>query len=205
MLTQQEMVREEGGRRMEISIKARVQCTDGPGGEATHFIVHPATNRITKVIVREAQAPHVERIVPFRFVEGATADQIRLRCSRQEVSKMQAFTRTEFVKDAWSYYERMPAEVKRVKRLNIADDELAMDASTRVRATDSKAGRIDKLMVEPASGSVTHLVLREGLVWAPKAVAVPIAEVRHMSRKAVYLRTNRAGIQALPAVRVLRR
>jgi hypothetical protein len=190
---------------MEIRVKAKVSCADGPGGEATHFIVHPATKQVTKIIVREAKAPHVERIVPFKFVEGATADEIRLQCSRQEVSKLQAFTRTEFVKDTWSYYERMPAEVKKVKRLNIADDELAIDASTRVRATDSKAGRIDELMVEPANGSITHLVLREGPVWAPKAVAVPIAEIRHMGRKAVYLRTNRAGIQALPAVPVLRR
>jgi len=182
---------------MAIPIKARVQCADGPCGEVTHVIVHPATKKVTRLVVKETKSPHVERLVPLRFVEDTTANEIHLRCSRQELSRMKSFVRTELVK-SWSYDGRMPTETKKVKHLNIAEDELVMKAGTQVRATDGKVGRIDELMVDPDGGSLTYLVLREGPVWAPKVVTIPIAEVKQMDEKAVYLRTNRAGIETLP-------
>jgi len=190
---------------MEIPIKAKVQCADGPGGEATRLIVHPTTKRVTKIVVKEAQPPHVERVVPFKYVEGTTANEIRLRCSRQELSKMQPFVRTEVVETSWSYDGRMPTDVKKVKRLNIAEDELAMGTGTQVRVTDGKVGRIDELMVDPASGSITHLMLRKGPVWAPKEVTVPISEVGRLGEKVVYLQTSRASIEALPTTPAPRR
>jgi sporulation protein YlmC with PRC-barrel domain len=199
---------------MEIPIRAKVQCSDGPGGEATHVIIRPATRTMTQVVVKEARSPHVERLVPFRFVKETTADQIRLRCSRQEMSNMQPFVRTElieasvptgWVEAAWSYEGHMPIGITKVKRLNIAEDELAMDTDTRVRVTDGKAGRIDELMVDPASGSITDLLLRKGPVWAPRGVAVPMSEVDRIGERAITLRMDRAGMAALPAMAARRR
>jgi hypothetical protein len=118
---------------------------------------------------------------------------------------MKSFVRTDFVETSWTNDGRTPVEIRKIKRQNIADDELAVDSGTRVRATDSQAGRIDELMVKPASGSITHLVLREGPIWAPKAVTIPIGEVIRIGEKAVYLRTDRASIEALPATPVRRR
>jgi hypothetical protein len=198
---------------MEIPVRAKVQCADGPGGEATHVIVHPATKRVTRLVVREGRSPHVKRLVPFRFVEDATADQIRLRCTQQELSKMQTFLRTSFVENTPAYYGRSPADAqsiytspkfKKVKQENIPEDELAVDTDTRVRATDGSAGRIGELMVDPASGSISHLMLREGHLWAPKQVTVPISEVERIDDRAVYLRMSRAGIESLPAIAVRR-
>ena len=194
---------------MEIPIRARVQCTDGPGGEATHVVVHPVTKKVTRLVVRESKVPHVERVVPFGFVKETAANEIRLRCSRQELSRMQSFVRTELVRETAAYYGSGPTYAqtiysspgfRKVKHLNIPEGECAMDHSTRVRATDGKGGRIERLMVDPMSGSLTHLVVREGPVWSSKAVPVPIAEVKRMGEKAVYLRTSRAGIEALPSV-----
>ena len=56
---------------------------------------------------------------------------------------------------------------------------------TWVRATDGKAGLIDRLLVDPMSGSLTHLVAGKEPMWASKAVPVPIAEARHIGEKAV--------------------
>jgi hypothetical protein len=205
----------KGVREMEIPIRARVQCTDGPGGEATHVVVHPVLKKVTRLVVREITAPRVKRIVPFGFIEETAVDEIRLRCSRQELSRMQPFVHTEIVQDTVPHYYRRWAEdaptaytgpeFRKVKHPNIPEGELALDHGTRVRVTDGKAGRIDRLVVDPMSRSLTHLVVREGPVWAPKAVPVPIAEVKRMGEKSVYLRTSRAGIEALPAIAARRR
>jgi sporulation protein YlmC with PRC-barrel domain len=193
------------GRKMEIPIKATVQCTDGPGGEATHVVVNPAAKRVTRLVVKETRAPHVERVVPFKFVEEGATTEIRLRCSRQEMSKMKPFERTELVETDWSYDGKRATETKMVKHLNIPEGELAVDTHTPVRVTDGKAGNIGELVVDPASGSITHLQLRKGHVWAPKEVTVPISEVDRFGDRGVYLRMNRAGIKALPATAARRR
>jgi hypothetical protein len=183
---------------MEIPVKARVQCTDGPGGEATHLVVNPAAMQVTRLVVKETKAPHVERVVPFKFVEDGNADEIRLRCSRQEMAKMRLFVRTEIV-ETRSYDGQMPTGTKKVKHLNIADGELAVDTHTPVRVTDGKAGHIGELMVDPASGSITHLRLRKGHILARKEVTIPASEVDRIGDRGVHLRMNRAGIEALPA------
>jgi sporulation protein YlmC with PRC-barrel domain len=116
----------------------------------------------------------------------------------------------EFVETTSTYNGREPTAVqlvnsspkfRKVKHLNIPEGEVAIGHSTRVRASDGRAGRIDRLMVDPMTGSLTHLVVREGPAWSSKAVPVPIAEVKRIGEKAVYLRTNRASIEALPSVR----
>jgi sporulation protein YlmC with PRC-barrel domain len=204
-------LKQEG--KMEIAISARVQCTDGIAGEATHVILHPETKRITRMVVKDARAPHVQRLVPFKLVEDATSDQIFLRCTVQDLSRMQPFIRTEFVEKGAAYYggtrpdvrqTYVNPQIKKVKRENISPDELAMVAGTRVKAADGNAGRLDEFVVEPESGSITHLMLREGHVWAPKEVTIPISEVDRIAEKIVYLRMKRANVAALPAIPVRR-
>jgi sporulation protein YlmC with PRC-barrel domain len=199
---------------MEIPVKAKVQCADGPGGEATHVIVHPSTNRVTRLVVKEARSPHVKKLVPFRFIQDFTGGQIRLNCSMQELARMQSFERTEVHESDTSSYGKPSfyaqsiygsPRIKKVKRTNIPPDELTVDANTRVKATDGNAGRIDELMVDPANGSITHLLLRERRVWARKDLAVPISEVDRIGDRTVYLKTNRASIETLPAVAAPRR
>jgi sporulation protein YlmC with PRC-barrel domain len=184
---------------MEIPIKARVQCTDGPGGEATHLVINPATMQVTRLVVKETKAPHVERLVPFKFVEDGDVGEIRLRCSRQEMSRMKAFVRTELVETAWTYDGKRPTETKKVKHLNIPEGELAVDTHTPVWVTDGKAGHIGELVLDPANGSITHLRLRRGHRWAPKEVTIPVSEVDRIGDRGVHLRLNRAGIESLPA------
>jgi hypothetical protein len=172
---------------------------------ATHVIVNPAANRVTRLVVKETKAPHVERLVPFKFVEDGNPDEIRLRCSQQELSRMKAFVRTELVETAWSHDGKRPTETKKLKHLNIPEGELALDTHTPVRVTDGKAGHIGELTVDPASGSITHLQLRKGWVWAPKEVTIPVSEVDRIADRGVYLRMNRAGIEALPVAAARRR
>jgi hypothetical protein len=204
----------EEEEKMEIPIRAKVLCKDGPGGEATHVIVHPATKKVTRLVVKERRSPHVERLVPFRFVKDATDEQIRLCCSRQELSGMQTYLKTKFVEADDVQYERGYAgpeviynrhKFDKVEIENIPEDELAVDTGTKVRSADGPVGRIDELMVDPTSGSITHLRLRKGRMWAPKQVTVPVSEVDHIGDRGVRLRMNRAGIEALPATAARRR
>jgi hypothetical protein len=123
---------------------------------------------------------------------------------------MPSLIRIEFVPELVSSYGHQPADVeifyggpgyRRVKRLCIPDGELAVDHGTRIRITGAKAGRFSGFLVDPVSGQVTHLMMRKGPAWATKVVPVSISEVKRLGEREIYLRTDRAGIEAPPSVR----
>lgn len=199
---------------MEIPIRAKVLCSDGPGGEATHVVIHPATRQVTRLVVKERRSPHIERLVPLRLVQNAGPRQVRLNCSQRELYHMRTYLRTKLIEASHVEYERSYAGLQSLYSLDrsskveiedIREDELALDAGTKVQSTDGPVGRIDQLLVDPASGSITHLRLRRGPVWAPKEVTIPGAEVARIGDRGVDLRINRAGVEALPTTAARRR
>lgn len=194
---------------MNIMVKAKVQCTDGLFGEVTHVIVHPTTKKVTRLVVKEGRFPHVERMVPLRFVSENTDELIELKCTKEELSKMQPYFRTVFVETGSSHYgEPQPTgravyanpNFKKVKKANIAEDETIVDVKTRVRATDGEVGRVEQFAVELTSGSITNLILRQGRLWPQKEVAIPADEIERFGSKNVFLKTNQAKVKSLPAV-----
>ena len=71
-----------------------------------------------------------------------------------------------------------------------------------IEASDGKVGRLDALVLDPTSGDITHLLLREGHLWGKKDVAIPISAVDFCDADTVYLKLDKAAIKALPAVSV---
>ena len=197
---------------MDIPVEAKVHCVDGPGGESTQVIINPTTNKVTHVVVKERQAPHTERLVPLRFVVETADDLIRLRCTRHELSEMRAFVQTEFVRSgieeyAGGEYMMWPFVVPKwveVEHESIPPGELGVRRGARVRATDGNIGRVDEFVVDPPSGHIPHLVLREGLPWDQEEVTIPITETDRIEEKTVYLKLDKDGVEALPAVSVRR-
>ena len=45
----------------DIPIKARVACTDGPGGKSTHVIADPASGKLTHVVVKDKELARFSR------------------------------------------------------------------------------------------------------------------------------------------------
>jgi sporulation protein YlmC with PRC-barrel domain len=195
---------------MEISMKAKVQCSDGHGGQPTLLIIDPTDRRITHLAVKEGQPPHAERLVPFRYVAGTDGEVIRLRCTRAALSQMQPLVLTEFVRasmpdldDGSRQCADMPYGVPKwvkVKHRSIPRGELGVRRGTRAKATDGEVGRVEEFVIDPASGNITHLILRHGRGWGKAEVLVPVAEVRHIEERTVHLALDRKGVRALEMV-----
>jgi sporulation protein YlmC with PRC-barrel domain len=200
---------------MEIPMKAKVQCADGPGGQPTRLIVDPANRRITHLVVKERQRPQAERLVPIRYVTDTTGDLICLRCSRRDLSDMRPLVVTEFV---WAQMPdrddgprqnvdvpyMVPKWVK-VKHKSIPRGELGLRCGARVVATDGEVGRVQEFLIDPAECTITHLVLRAGLPWHRDAVTIPITEIDRIEERTVYLSLDKNHVKALPALPVRRK
>ena len=82
---------------MDIPLNANVECTDGLSGRSTYVIVNPIAQQVTHFVVKEKKRPHTERLVSLDKIEETTPNLIRLRCTKNELAKMEPFIGTYVV------------------------------------------------------------------------------------------------------------
>ena len=199
----------------DIAIKAKVECTDGPCGKSTYVIINPVNQKVTHFVLQDKHLPdNPTRLVPVGKVANATQQQITLSCTKADVAKMAPFLVTNFIRESapgkayasgaayTSQYVIDDTAYDEVQERNIPEGELALHSGMQVEATDGKVGKLDVLVLDANSGEVTNLLLREGHLWGKKDVAIPVSAVDFCDADTVYLKLDKAGVKALPAVPV---
>ena len=194
----------------EIPLRAKVECTDGPGGESTTLIVDPVKLTVTHVVVREDEPAHAERIVPADRVVESTADSIRLNCTVEELHKMRKFLQVEYSQLAiprytgpdmgtpylYTEYETIPV----IHEL-VPEGGRSVHPGAPVEASDGRVGELSELLTDPETGQITHLVLRQGHLWGDKQVLLPVSMVEESTPEGVIrLRVDKKTISALLAM-----
>ena len=201
---------------MEFPLNADVHCSDGRCGRSTYIVLNPATEEITHLVVQEKRPSRAERLVPVQLVERTAAEVILLNCTLEEFTNLESFNQTEFVYTDLPHHARDPSltvlwpytvPAKRVvdQRVRpIPPGQLAVRRGARVRATDGRVGTVDEFVVDPDSGNVTHLAMREGHLWGDRLVCIPVDDVDHIEETAVHLRIDKDTVAALPSILVKR-
>jgi len=200
---------------MDIPINAEVHCADGHCGQSTYVVLNPTTSQVTHLVVKEKRFPHTEYLVPIDQVVETTPHLIRLRCTEQELAAMEPFIETEFVQSSFPAYigdpfVMWPYVVPEMMAIpleheRIPPGELAVRRGAQVEATDGHVGQVDEFLIDPASGHITHLVLREGHLWRQKEVTIPVSEIDRIEEDSVYVKLDKRSIEALPAIPIRRR
>ena len=201
---------------MEFPLGVKVYCSDGRCGRSSHIILNPATERVTHLVVREKRPSRVERLVPTVLVNKTAVEVILLECTLEEFAALEPFNQTEFVYGDLPHHATDPSltllwpyavPAKRVvdeKIRPIPPGELAVRRGARVEATDGRVGRVDEFVVEPDTGYITHLCLREGRLWGDKRVCVPVADIDRIQEKVVHLKVDKETLASMPSFPVKR-
>ena len=84
-----------------------------------------------------------------------------------------------------------------VKTEAIPDGEIVLTRGAQVNASDGRIGRLDGFLIDPITGQITDLVLREGHLWGQKDVTIPVAQIDHMEEENVYLKLDKHSVGAL--------
>ena len=201
---------------MEFPLGVDVHCSDGHCGRSAYVILNPATERITHIVVREKQPSRVERLVPVILVAHTAAKVTVLDCTLAEFSAMERFDQTEFFYGDLPHHAMDPnltmlwpyaVPSKRIvsdKIRPIPPGELAVRRGARVEATNGRVGRVDEFLVDPDSGHITHLCLRESRLRGDRVVCIPVSEIGEIKEKVVYLKVNKEATESMPSVPVKR-
>jgi sporulation protein YlmC with PRC-barrel domain len=197
---------------MKFPLNADVHCTDGQCGRSSYVVLNPATEQITHIVVKEKPPSRVERLVPVILVSQTAAQVILLNCTLQEFSALEPFNQTDFVYGDLPHHATDPnltllwpyaVPVKRIvdeKIRPIPPGDLAVHRGARVQATDGRVGQIDEFLVDPDSGYITHLCLREGRRRGDKAACIPVSEIAEIKEKVVYLKVDKKTVGSMACV-----
>jgi sporulation protein YlmC with PRC-barrel domain len=215
-----------GGSAMDVNIPvdAGVECTDGVCGVSTHVVINPISKKVTHLVVKEKDFPHIKRMVPVEWVTQTSSNLIQLECTKEKLGHQETFTETEYVKlepsdippyppapfsgGAFMYWPYTLPESERyipVEHEHVPPGELAVRRGTQVEATDGHVGRVDEFLVDPRDEHITHLIMREGHLWGQKDVSIPISAIEHIAEDTVYLKLSKNEIEALPTIPLRRR
>jgi sporulation protein YlmC with PRC-barrel domain len=190
---------------MEIPVKADLICADGHGGEVSGALLEESTHKVTHVLVRPTQSGLVRRLLPLDAVTETTPDQVHTRLTIEEVAALTALDDVEILPNiepidvgmVGTAMAELPVAVPHNPR-----GTLMLEPEDDVNASDGRIGRLDAVMIDPASGSVTHIVLRKGHLWTKKEVTVPMAHVVRIVEDGVDLDLTKDQIGQLPSVKV---
>jgi uncharacterized membrane protein/sporulation protein YlmC with PRC-barrel domain len=196
---------------INIPLNANVECAAGPCGQSTCLIVDPSTLQVTHLVVRENKRPHTERLVPVEHAVETTPDLIRLHCTEAELGNMDPFVVTEYHQVEMPRYHVAQAQgaptyasaesvTVEEEQEQIPEGELAIRSGAEVHATDGKVGQVDELLVDPESGKITHLVLKDGHPWDKKDVLMPLAAVEKVEHGIVYLKLDKQTVASMLAI-----
>jgi sporulation protein YlmC with PRC-barrel domain len=208
---------------INIPIDAGVECADGVCGVSTHVVVDPASTKITHLVVRQKDLPHIERMVPVEWITQTTSNLIQLTCTKDEFGDQETFTETEYIKldprdypsaaqDPFaggphlypSYSIAGSERYVPVEHERVPPGELAVRRGAQVEATDGHVGRVDEFLVDPGDEHITHLIMRKGHLWGQKDVSIPISTIKHIEEDTVYLTLSKNEVGALPAIPIRR-
>jgi len=204
---------------MDISVGVKVHCADGLCGRSTYVLINPVRREVTHLVVKEAESPRAERLVPIGTVSGTAPDVIILHCSRDELNEMDPFIQTEYLREeapdleyapsgyvgigsylVWPYAVPERTYVVAVDHKQVPPGELAVKRGTRVEAVDGRVGRVDEFLVNSENEHITHLVMREGHLWGQKDIAIPVSEIDHIKENTAYLKLSKDEIELLPVI-----
>jgi sporulation protein YlmC with PRC-barrel domain len=205
-----------GDKKMEIDIPigAEVSCSDGPCGKIVCVILNPITDQVTHLVVQEQKLQQGEYLVPIEQVLKSSPTSVYLLCKTSDLKGMKPFIETEFIPNfsvggsfpslLWPY-NAPTFGVILLEHEHIPQDELAVRRGARVVATDGEVGRVDEFLIDPDNGKITHLILREGHIWDPEDVTIPVSQIERIEENAVHLKLDKNAIEVLPKIPLRRR
>lgn len=193
-----------------IPLNAKVRCTDGVAGRSSAYVLERGAAKMTHLVVRSTKDAKQEFMVPLEHISEVSAKEIQLDCNLSELAAMKPFAKTEFFEVQMPYYDGIQSntqpmyltetEVREKRVEQLTDAQMAIKQGAEVEATDGVAGRVQELIIDPETGSISHFVLREKKVWGSRDVIMPVSLVEKVVRGTVYLTLDQATIKMMLAI-----
>ncbi len=204
-----------------------VRCTDEVCGTLKSLVIEPGADVVTHLVVEPAHWQEAAKLVPFGLVESApAAGEVRLRCTLTEFEELDAAETTELLPGtrdweiyadepiaSWPYYAPPgvigdpglppdPTVGEQAVTVDTVPDQLPgadeVSRGERVHATDGDIGHVQGIAVDPGTGRVTSVLLRERHLLGRRTVLIPRSAVAEVGADGFHLHLTTEQVRHLP-------
>ncbi len=198
-----------------LNIGAQVFCSDGKCGSLAKVALHPETRQVTHLIVEEGFLLKRSRVFPFSSIDSATPAEIHLLLHSNELDNYPVY-REETVetpadnqggagastvwREGGPYGVGAPAPLPVITetiRHGVADNLVLLDRSTSVEGLDGRVGKLDRFLVDVASGEITQIIVEQGMVFTSKR-AIPASMASTFTEDGIFVEAATEALRALP-------
>ena len=214
---------------MELKEGTDVMTASGEQvGKVNRFVLDPATNEVTHVVVQKGWLFPEDRVVPLAMISTATEERVELNQRIEDLDQLPPFEETHYVelneadipprgpaiyRHAPSYYWYPPSGYIGYPALgpgyyglpplettrNIPADTVPLQEGADVMSSDGEhVGNVERLFVDAESNKATHFLISEGLLFKEHKL-VPAHWIRSVEEKQVQLTVPARLLERLPA------
>ena len=214
---------------MELKEGARVVTAGGDEvGKINRFVLDPATNEVTHIVVQKGWLLPEDKVVPITMVNTATEERVVLNQNIVDLDQLPAFEETHFIelrdsdvtpsgsstyRYAPAYYWYPPSGYIGYPAFgpgyygwpplettrNIPADTVPLKEGADVMSSDGEhVGDVERLFVDRDSNKATHFLISEGLLFKERKL-IPTHWVRSVEEDKVNLAVPSRVLERLPA------
>ncbi|WP_300604619.1 PRC-barrel domain-containing protein [Trebonia sp.] len=210
-----------------FGLGAGVRCAGEVCGTLKSLVIEPGADVVTHLVVEPVHWQEAAKLVPFALVESApAAGEVRLRCTLTEFEELDAAEAAELVPGTgdWEIYAGEPivswpsyappgvigdpglppdpAVGEQAVTVDTVPDQLPgadeVSRGERVHATDGDIGHVQGIAVDPGTGRVTAVLLRERHLLGRRTVLIPRSAVAEVGADGFHLRLTTEQVRHLP-------
>jgi uncharacterized protein YrrD len=197
-------------------------------GKINRFVLDPATNEVTHIVVEKGWLLPEDKVVPIGMVSTATEERVALNQTVEDLDQLPLFEETHFValtdeeidsaaasayRYAPAYYWYPPAgqigypdfgtgyySLPPVETTrNIPAGTVPLKEGAKVMSSDDEhVGDVERLFVDSDTNRVTHFLISEGLLFKERKL-IPAHWVRSVEEDEVLLGVPSRLLERLPA------
>ncbi len=206
---------------------AVITADDHRVGDIARVVIDPHTREITHVVVRKGFLFSEDRVVPTTLIESASADEVRLRDTKDTLPELLPLVDQHFVAideddaepltasgiaqpvysyppigAAWSgvdYAAYWPGQTVAIEtERNIPEGSILLNQGARVTSADGEhVGDIDEAIADPQTGKASHFVVAAGLLFRARKL-IPTGWIQQVRSDEVLLSVRARVLEGLP-------
>jgi sporulation protein YlmC with PRC-barrel domain len=193
---------------LDFHIGAKVHCTDGRCGKLVKVVVDAQTQQVTDLIVEKGFLLRIDRVLPISTVARVTADDLYLNISSDELANFTEYHEVTVKEPApggyrpssgvnvgGNYAEPYVPMIRRRLREGISAGKTVIDNKTEVENLERVLGHIDHVIVDSETETISHLVVRRGLI--PDYRVIPIEKVEEVGDD-IFVSLTQEELKRLP-------